>query len=162
MTDRAPDASDAERHAERQSGRMRRRLGTVTVVIVGVLLGSGVSLLLSFGDSGHGDSADSDVRACVVDFRADDAAPCPPENAKETDGLLVDVDGSRLTLKPLGATEGETVDLYVRRPDQPYIDLQHAQTHAALGQPVRVYTLRVEGRDSVVYMADAPLVATAD
>ena len=53
---------------------------------------------------------------------------------------------------------GDTITLYVREPDRPYIDIAHAQTHAALGQPIRVYTQEIEGRRSVVYMEDAPLL----
>ena len=44
----------------------------------------------------------------------------------------------------------------MRTPDKPYIDIAHAQTHASLGQPIRVFTREVDGEDSVVYMDDPP------
>lgn len=114
-----------------------------------------------------------DVHACVVDpasrdfTKPDEEDPgharppdCPPEGARQVDGLVQETDAGGFTLREIvdGQRLGDVVELHVREPDRPYIDIAHAQTHAALGQPVRVYVLEVDGRESVVYMEDAPLL----
>lgn len=137
-------------------------LGSVTVLLV-LLLGGG------------SDSSDAkgDVRACVLDlgdrdFTKDgsDGAShpkgrnCPPAGAHKTDGLVKRTDDGGFTIRRIvdGKLDGTTVELHVRKPDRRYIDIAHAQTHAALGQPIRVYTERIDGRESVIYMEDAPLL----
>lgn len=119
--------------------------------------------------AGGSTDADADVRACIIDPSSRDftkdadkhAAPknCPPKGSKQVDGLVEKTSEGGFTMREIvdGRVE-DTITLYVREPDRPYIDIAHAQTHAALGQPIRVYTLDIEGRESVVYMEDAPLL----
>jgi hypothetical protein len=139
------------------------------VVAVVAAVGSlGVLGALLFG-GGSGSEPAADVRACIIDpasrdFTKDGAEGghvrpenCPPEGASQKDGLVQKTSAGGFTIREIqaGRLAGE-VRLYVRTPDRPYIDIAHAQTHAALGQPVRVYTLDVDGRESVVYMEDSP------
>ena len=111
------------------------------------------------------------MRACVLDPASRDftkkgereghakPANCPPKGAKQADGLVEKTSDGGFTMREIvDGRIGDTIELHVRKPDRPYIDIAHAQTHAALGQPIRVYTLEIDGRDSVVYMEDAPLL----
>jgi len=155
----APESS--EQAVPTPEERRKRRVWTI-VAIVMVLAAAGsvgvlVSLLLGAGSSGPG----KDVMACVLtntdrDFtnKHPKNAKCPPKGAPHVDGLvqeatdtgfnLITVDGTRKSYK-------------VRAPDRPYIDVQHAQSHASLGQPVRIYTKDVDGSDVIIYMVDSPL-----
>lgn len=136
---------------------------TAAVVAMGVL-----GWLLFFG---NGSGVAGDVRACVIDPASRDftkeakksghakPANCPPKGAKRIDGLVQKTTDGGFTMRAIRKGRlSDTVKLHVREPDRPYIDIAHAQTHAALGQPIRVYTLSIDGRDSVVYMEDAPLL----
>lgn len=80
---------------------------------------------------------------------------CPPKGARHVDGLVLraDDDGFELLTLP----KRTKTFVAIRPADRPYIDVQHAQTHASLGQPVRVYLLPFDGRDVLVYMEDAPV-----
>lgn len=140
------------------------------IAVLAALTSIGVLGALLFG--GSGSEPAGDVRACIVDpasrdFTRDDddeahdrPADCPPAGARKIDGLVQETDSGGFTMREIvdGQQLGEVVELHVREPDRPYIDVAHAQTHAALGQPIRVYVLEVDGRESVVYMEDAPLL----
>ncbi len=81
------------------------------------------------------------------------------QGCRQRDGLVQKTDAGGFTIREIvDGRIADEVELNVRPPDRPYIDIAHAQTHAALGQPIRVYTLQVDGRESVVYMEDAPLL----
>jgi hypothetical protein len=135
----------------------------IAVLAALVALGALASLLF-LGDSNDGESKGGDVRACVPshDFTktsTDKGDVCPPKDAKQMDGLVQKTKAGSFTIQVIdGKKLGKVVKLYVREPDRPYIDVQHAQTHAALGQPIRVYTKQIDGKESVVYMEDAPLL----
>lgn len=138
------------------------------VAVVAAVTSLGVLSALLFG-GGSGSEPGADVRACIIDpasrdFTKDGAdsghakpKDCPPEGASQMDGLVQKTSAGGFTIREIkdGQLAGE-LQLNVRKPDRPYIDIAHAQTHAALGQPVRVYTLKVDGRTSVVYMEDSP------
>ncbi len=139
------------------------------IAVVAAFVSIGVLGALLFGGSSQ-DVAD-DVRACIVDAssrdftkdaeKSDHARPddCPPEGATMTDGLVKKTSDGGFTMQEIvDGRLGDEVTLNVREPDRPYIDIAHAQTHAALGQPIRVYTLEIDGERSVVYMEDAPLL----
>ena len=139
------------------------------IAVVAALGALGVLGWLLF--AGSSSEPAGDVRACIIDPASRDftksgkegghAKPknCPPKGAVQVDGLVEKTTEGGFTMREIrdGRLE-DTVTLYVRAPDRPYIDIAHAQTHAALGQPIRVYTLEVGGRDAVVYMEDAPLL----
>lgn len=139
----------------------------VSVLLAAVAMGV-LGSLLFFGGAEPRD----DVRACIVEPAARDFTKegrekakherpkdCPPEGAEQMDGLVEETTDGGFTIRRIeDGVPSETVVLHVRRPDRAYIDIAHAQTHAALGQPVRVYTLEIDGRRSVVYMEDAPLL----
>lgn len=143
-------------------GRGWRIAAMVAVLAAMVALGALGSLLFARG--GRGDEPTADVRACIPsrDFRAgakDDGDTCPPRDATRLDGMVTRTDEGGFTIQVIEDGQlGESKELHVRPPDRPYIDIAHAQTHAALGQPIRVYLQEVDGRESVVYMEDAPLV----
>lgn len=106
-----------------------------------------------------GSSAKGKVMACVPDRANMDRNPCPPKKAPYIDGLVQRTSSSTMTIQPMrGPRAGATVKLYVRKPDRPWIDIQHAQSHAALGQPIRVYTRRVGKQDVVIYLVDSPVL----
>jgi hypothetical protein len=141
------------------------------VAVVAALASVAVLVILLLGGSSDANRATGEVRACILDLGDRDftkdgsgAHPtgrnCPPADAKRTDGLVTRTDDGGFTIRRIvdGTLDEGTVELHVRAPDRPYIDIAHAQTHAALGQPIRVYTERIDGRDSVVYMEDAPLL----
>jgi hypothetical protein len=149
---------------EEGGGRGWRIAAGVAVVAAFVSIGVLAALLL-----GGGTGTDDDVRACIIDPKARDFTKqgqaherpdgCPPKGAVQADGLVQKTSAGGFTMREIvdGRLEDE-VTLYVREPDRPYIDIAHASTHAALGQPIRVYTLEIGGRESVVFMEDAPLL----
>lgn len=162
---------------EPQPGSSRAWKVAAAVAVLAAVSSIGVLGALLFG-GGSGEAA-ADVRACIVDPASRDftkgategeeapegddharPAGCPPEGARQIDGLVEETDVGGFTLREIidGQRLGDVVELHVREPDRPYIDVAHAQTHAALGQPIRVYVLEVDGRESVVYMEDAPLL----
>jgi hypothetical protein len=156
----APDGGDDGG----DGGKGWKIAAALAVVAALVALGALGSLLIG-GGGGGGDKPAGDVRACIPkrDFRKDakddGGAECPPKGAKQLDGLVQKTTGGGFTMQVIeGGETGKTVKLHVREPDKPYIDIAHAQTHAALGQPIRVYIEPIDGKDSVIYMEDAPLL----
>ena len=143
-------------------GRGWKIAAGIAVLAAMVALGALGSLL--FLDDSDSDKPAGDVKACVPshDFTktsTDKGDECPPKGAKSQDGLVQKTSKGGFTMQVIeGGKLGKVVKLHVREPDRPYIDIAHAQTHAALGQPIRVYTKRIDGQDAVVYMEDAPLV----
>lgn len=97
------------------------------------------------------------VLACSVQ----PVGTCPAKGAPFVDGLVKSASAGSFTLELLEGRSrgsGATRTFYVRKPDRVYIDVGHAQSHAALGQPVRVYSKRIGGKDIVIHMQDAPLL----
>ncbi len=150
------------------SGRGWRIAAGIAVLAAVAALGTLGWLLFAGGTS----EPDGDVRACILDPSSRDfteqgkkeghakPANCPPKGSKQSDGLVEKTNSGGFTMREIvDGRLGNSVTLHVREPDRPYIDIAHAQTHAALGQPIRVYTLEIEGRESVVYMEDAPLLS---
>ncbi|MBC7644195.1 MAG: hypothetical protein H7123_03645 [Thermoleophilia bacterium] len=135
----ATEASPAGGGRRRGSRRKRIALALLGTVI-GLALAVVAAVLVLPGGSG------SDVKA----YRN-----TPPKSVKYVDGLVIKATGSTFMLL---TQDRRRVTLYVRPPDRPYIDVQHAQTHASLGQPVRVFWKTIDKRRSVVYMADSPLI----
>jgi hypothetical protein len=78
----------------------------------------------------------------------------PPASVPYVDGLVLAAEDDFFLLMLRNRTERR---FCVRPPDSPHIDIQHAQTHAAFGQPVRIYYKRVSGKDCVVFMEDSPV-----
>jgi hypothetical protein len=164
--DPAPDTQESESPADGSSRGWRIAAAIAVVAAVGALGTLGYVLF-----AGASSDPDADVRACIIDPASRDftkkgeerkharPANCPPEGAEQFDGLVEKTDEGGFTIRQIvdGRLE-DSIELHVREPDRPYIDIAHAQTHAALGQPIRVYTLEIEGRESVVYMEDAPLL----
>lgn len=152
--------------AEEPEGSSRGWRIAAVVAVLAALGSLGVLGYVLFAGGSSGPKGD--VRACIIDvssrdFRDDGAherpSGCPPEGSVKSDGLVQKTSEGGFTMREIvNGTLGETVTLHVREPDRPYIDIAHAQTHAALGQPIRVYTLEIGGRESVVYMEDAPLL----
>jgi hypothetical protein len=148
-----------------RSGRGWRIAAGIAVVAALAALGVLGYLLFAGGST----DPDEDVRACIIDPASRDftkegkdhakPANCPPKGSTKTDGLVEKTSSGGFSMRVIrdGRLE-DTITLHVREPDRPYIDIAHAQTHAALGQPIRVYTQEIEGRESVVYMEDAPLL----
>ncbi len=144
------------------------RIAAVVAVLAAVgALGTLGWLLFAGGST---DPA-ADVRACIIDPSSRDftesgkdeghatPANCPPEGSTKTDGLVQKTNAGGFTMREIrDGRLADTVTLHVREPDRPYIDIAHAQTHAALGQPIRVWTQEIDGQESVVYMEDAPLL----
>ena len=156
------DGADVEPKTA-QGSRGWRIAAAVAVLAATLTVGALGSLLLG-GSSGDG--PEGDVLACVPsrDFTEDadksTGDSCPPKDAKFTDGLVEKAKDGEFTLRVIeGGQIGTSIKLFVREPDRAYLDVQHAQTHAALGQPVRVYTKRHEGREIVIYMVDSPLLS---
>ena len=167
-----PDADSDEASNEARpdadgSGRGWRIAAVVAVIAAFVSLGVLGAVLFT----GSSDDPAEGVRACILDPSSRDftksgekdghskPSNCPPNGAEKTDGLVEKTTAGGFTMRRIEQGRlTDTVKLHVRKPDRPYIDIAHAQTHAALGQPIRVYTLEVDGRDSVVYMEDAPLL----
>lgn len=98
----------------------------------------------------------SDVKACIDDYSAsaNSKPKCPPKNTSFVDGLVKDATDTGFDLV---TSSGEKKSYKVRPADRPYIDIQHAQTHASLGQPVRIYIKKIDGEKVIVYMTDPPL-----
>lgn len=126
----------------------------VTVLAAAVAMGVLGSLLLGAG--GSSSAPGGDVRACILDrdFTKGARANCPPKGAKHYDGLIQNASGATFDLTTV---DGEELTFGVRKPDRPYIDIQHAQTHASLGLPVRVFVERIDGDDVIVYMENSTL-----
>lgn len=115
----------------------------------------------STSGAGHKGGADpEDARTDVVEVDGNGTGRnCPPAGATITIGLVEKSTDGGFTIRMIERGRlTDSVELFVRAADRQYIDVAHAQTHASLGQPVRVYTREIEGRESVVYMDDPPLV----
>lgn len=147
------------------SGRGWRIAAAIAVLAALAAAGTLGFLLFAGGSTDPGD----EVRACIIDPASrdftesgkDDVKPpnCPPKGSRQQDGLVEKTSEGGFSMREItDGRLGDTITLYVREPDRPYIDIAHAQTHAALGQPIRVYTKEIEGKRSVVYMEDAPLL----
>jgi hypothetical protein len=104
------------------------------------------------------------VLACVPgvtaksDSKSSDSHPttadCPPPDASSVVGLVDRATDTGFVIK---LTDGGTKTIAVRPADRPYVDVQHARSHASLGLPVRVYTKQVDDEDVIIYLVDAPL-----
>lgn len=77
----------------------------------------------------------------------------PPESVKYVDALVRDATKTSFALVE---RDGTRHNMCIRPADSPYIDVQHAQTHASLGQPVRAYYKPEGSKRCVVYMEDSP------
>lgn len=132
--------------------------------LLAVIVGSGVvvaAFLVWWNEPvGTASKAAGKVLACVPDRAHMSESKCPPAGTPYIEGLVGKSQDGVFTMRVLssGGTYGKSKTLYVRKPDRQYIDVAHAQTHAALGQPVRVYFKKVDGKDAVIYMEDAPLL----
>lgn len=148
--DIAAPAGDGERAARRW------RIAATILAVAALLAMVGVGALLV--TAGREEPSER-VLACVPnrDFTstAKDKGPkCPPPGARYVDGIVRRVTEEGIELVTL---DGQERTVAVRSADRPYIDVQHARSHAALGQPVRLYVKEFEGRDVVIYMVDPPL-----
>jgi hypothetical protein len=162
-----PDEPDPFPASEDEARGTGRKIAIAAGVFLALGLGALGALLFA---GGEGSGPDSDVRACIIDPASRDftkgskrnkAGDCPPPGAQATDGLLEKETDDGFTLRVIDHGHlGRTKHFTVRTPDRPYIDIAHAKQHAALGQPVRVYTKRVDGQTIVVYMEDAPLLGS--
>lgn len=157
-------ADDTPASAREQPGDGRGwKIAAVVAVLAAAFAVGTLGSLLLFDGGGSGDP-DGDVHACIPsrDFTKeakDEGDDCPPKGAEKLDGLVEKTSEGGFTIRVIDQGRlGETVQLHVREPDRPYIDIAHAQTHAALGQPIRVYLEEIDGRKAVVYMEDAPLL----
>ena len=170
MSDDAPDpgipanrySAEGAEPAEDSTPTMGRAWKAAAgIAVVCALAAAGVLAWLLFAGS---DGPADDVRACVKtahDFAKTTTAAetCPPAGAKQMDGLVEKTTSGGFSIRLIeGGRMTRSIKLHVREPDRAYIDVAHAQTHAALGQPVRVYTEKIDGVESVVYMEDAPLL----
>jgi hypothetical protein len=79
----------------------------------------------------------------------------PPKGAPYVDGLVISAKVGSFLLQ---TQQGQRMQLPIRVPDRPYLDVQHAKSHAALGQPVRITTKRVHGKNYAVCLEDSPLI----
>ena len=148
--DDAPPTAEEERAA-----RTRKRwtiIAVVAVVIALAALGVLGALLLGAGNS----SPAKDVMACIPsrDFTKGKGHTCPPKGAPHVTGLVQDTTKTGFDIVTL---DGKHLSFKVRPADRPYIDVQHAQSHASLGQPIRVYTKVVDGDTVIIYLDDPPL-----
>ena len=140
------------------------KIAAVVAVLAAMMALGALGSLLFAGPGGGSDEPAADVRACIParDFRkgsTDTGDECPPKGATRLDGMVTKTDEGGFTIQVIEDGQlGDQRQLHVREADRPYIDIAHAQTHAALGQPIRVYLEEVDGRESVVYMEDAPLI----
>lgn len=128
----------------KESRGVPRIVKIIGVLVVLVLIGVGAFMVTSI------QSAKEARRQQVMAYRNER----PPASVKHVDGLVILARPGQMQLMLRNRSERS---LHIRRPDQPYIDIQHAQSHAALGQPVRVYYKLIDGKQSVVFMEDSPV-----
>ena len=148
----------------RRANRTWKIVAGIMVVAAAVSMGVLASLLIGAGSSTPAD----DVLACIQDRDFTKSTSkgsgsggahavtekCPPKGAPHIDGLVQEATDTGFDLITV---DRERKSFVVREADRPYIDIQHAQTHAASGQPVRIFTKEVDGEDVIVYMVDSPL-----
>jgi hypothetical protein len=160
------DADASSDPASSGSSRFWKIAAVVAVAAAALAMGSLGYLLFAADDSNVG----SDVRACIPnrDFTA--SAPkggssgiagdtaktetCPRKGDKYVEGLVQEATATGFDLVTM---DGDKRSYKVRPADRPYIDVQHAQSHATLGQPVRVYLEKIDGEWCIVYLTDPPL-----
>lgn len=161
---------DNER-AERKKQKLWWIAAGIAAAAAAVSIGVLASLLIFAGHS----VPNSEVRACIPnrDFTKD--APsggdsgiagvhvtpegCPPEAAYHIDGLVQEATETGFNLVTL---DGKREEFAVRPADRPYIDIQHARTHASLGQPIRIWIEKINDEETIVYMEDPPLNSGRD
>lgn len=124
-------------------GRGRRIAITVAIVLAGLALGA-IGTLLAFGGFGVVVGGD--------DVRALQQRPAKGEY-EYFDALVIEANDDSMVLQE---RTGRRQTIVIREADRPLIDVQHAQSHAALGQPVRVYWDEIDGERSIVYLEDSP------
>lgn len=140
------------------------RLAAIILSILAALalVGLGALLVVKGRSASATKSPSGTVMACVpsggfaaieTDAEKQERITCPPKGARYLDGLVVKAtdDGFDLLTLP----DRRQVFIPIRKPDRPFIDVQHAQTHASLGQPVRVFLLPYKEEDVLVYMEDS-------
>lgn len=154
MVDETASIDGDGRSDGRKDNGSKRWLLLGAIVVLGLALGAaGVFWWTSAGEG------EGKVMACVPDRDNMSESKCPPKGAPYVDGIVQKATSGKFTLQPIdGGQMGKSRELFVRAPDRPYIDVAHAQTHAALGQPVRVYTKRIGGKEAVIYMVDSPVL----
>lgn len=152
------EIDEAEERTAEQVARDRRSkrlwIGVAAVAVLAAALAVGVLVSLLFG-SGTTKVA-NDVLACVSnrDFTATAKHNCPPKGATRVDGLIEHANTTEIDVVTI---DGKRFTYVVRPPDVPYLDIPHAQQHAALGQPTTIYTKRYHGDTVVIYMKDSDL-----
>jgi hypothetical protein len=163
----AAEAAEAEAAKQRRSRKRWKIIAGVMVVLAAISMGVLASLLIGAGNSVPA----KDVLACIPNRDYTKSSPsggssgvaggahptdakCPPKGAPHVDGLIQDVTDNGFDLITI---DGDRRSYKVRSADRPYIDIQHAQTHANIGQPVRIYTKDVEGEEVIIYMIDSKL-----
>lgn len=136
---------EPDRPATSTGRGLRLALGAAGLLVALALIGVGAFLVTS------SPSKRKDTSGKVLAYRNER----PPKSVKFVDGLVIETTPTNFLLL---TKKRARVTLDIRTPDRPYIDIQHAQTHAALGQPVRVYHRPYRGDEVVVYMEDSPLI----
>ncbi|MCW2973103.1 MAG: hypothetical protein JWN72_1376 [Thermoleophilia bacterium] len=141
---------------EQARARRTRRLwiGAAAAAVLAAALAVGVLVSLLFGPGTT--KVAKDVLACVSnrDFTKGAKHTCPPKGATRVDGLIETATKSQIDVV---TTDGRRFSYVVRPADAPYLDIPHAQQHAALGQPTTIYTRDYKGATVVVYMKDSDL-----
>lgn len=174
MTDQRDDTSTPEPEDTTQdeprlgdaNSRFWKFAAVFAVIAAVAAIGSLGYLLFAADDS----EIASDVRACIPnrDFTAsapeggssgipgDDSTTetCPRKGDKWVEGLVQEATATGFDLV---TSDGEKASYKVRPADRPYIDVQHAQSHASLGQPVRIYLEKIDGEECIVFLTDPPL-----
>jgi hypothetical protein len=78
----------------------------------------------------------------------------PPKGTPYKDGLVLKATTKQFDL--MTKDEG-LLKLYVKPADKDLIDVQHAQSHASLGQPIRLFYSDQDGKKYIIFLEDAPL-----
>ncbi|MCW2924341.1 MAG: hypothetical protein JWM98_1745 [Thermoleophilia bacterium] len=177
MRDDNQQQDEGADEAEGGAGRGWKIAAGVAVLAAAVSIGVLGSLLLGGSDA----KPKADVRACIIkdrNFTGNDVPKaeaklerndgtvlvtgngrgldCPRKGDHVRTGLIQGSSDTGFELRAvIGPDRGKRLNFEVRKPDKPYIDIAHGQLHASLGQPVRIYTRKVDGKEVVVYMDDA-------
>lgn len=151
-TAEAPDAEHAnatpsavEPEASSDDGGARATMPAWKIAIFALLAFAGGGLLAGLG---------------VLFLSGDENAVYATQNrpggkTPHVDALVTKATGSKFELRTRG---GKRVTMYIRKPDRPYLDVLHAQSHAALGQPVRVYYRTEDGKKYAIYLEDSAVL----